>query len=63
MNLVVQTPDQHFYLKKLLRYDYVISYELGKSNILADALSRRDDSISSQHLILYIPSFDSLSTL
>lgn len=42
MNQVVQTPDQDYYLTKLLGYDYLISYKPSKSNIVAGTLSRRD---------------------
>lgn len=30
MNQVVQTPDQHYYLTKVLRYEYVTSYNMVK---------------------------------
>lgn len=42
MNQVVQTPAQHYFLTKPLGYNYLISYKPGKSNIVADTLSRRD---------------------
>lgn len=63
MNQVIQTPAQHYYLSKLLGYDYVIVYKPGKSNTVADALSRRDIPTNSQFLLLTTPSFDFLTIL
>lgn len=40
LSQVVQTPAQHKWLMKLLGFDYEIIYTLGKSNVVADALSR-----------------------
>lgn len=37
---VIQTPEQQFYLSKLLGYHYEIQYKSGNSNMVADALSR-----------------------
>ena len=42
MSQVVQTPEQQFYLAKLLGYDYEIQYKAGSSNIMANSLSRID---------------------
>lgn len=39
MNQVVQTPEQHRYLARLLGFDYSIQYQTGKTNVVADALS------------------------
>lgn len=60
MNQVVQTPEQQYYLSKLLRYDYIISYKPGNTNKVADTLSRRDSSSKSQILILCVPIYDFL---
>ncbi|VFQ88466.1 unnamed protein product [Cuscuta campestris] len=40
---VVQTPDQQFYIRKLMGYKFPIEYKTGASNRAADALSRRGD--------------------
>lgn len=40
MTQVVQTPEQQFYLAKLLGYSYEIIYKPGAQNRVADALSR-----------------------
>lgn len=61
MNEVVQIPDQHYYLTKLLDYDYIISYNLRKSKKVA--LLRKDLPAKSQLLVLSTPSFDFLSIL
>lgn len=37
---VIQPLEQHVYLSKLLGYDLQIQYKIGKTNIVADALSR-----------------------
>lgn len=37
---VIQTPEQQVYLSKLLGYDFTIQYKTGKTNLVADALSR-----------------------
>lgn len=41
MNQVVQTPNQYYYLTKLLGYEYIISYK-PDTNKVANALSRND---------------------
>ncbi|KAF7806156.1 Ty3/gypsy retrotransposon protein [Senna tora] len=43
MHQVIQTPDQQFYLSKLLGFEYEIVYRTGKTNMVADALSRKDE--------------------
>ncbi|VFQ76085.1 unnamed protein product [Cuscuta campestris] len=43
LHQVVQTPDQQFYIRKLMGYKFRIEYKTGASNRAADALSRRDD--------------------
>ena len=36
---VVQTPDQHHYLRKLLGFSFTVEYKSGSTNSAADALS------------------------
>lgn len=36
----ISTPFQHFWLSKLMGFDYEIQYMGGKKNVVADALSR-----------------------
>lgn len=55
MSQVVQTPEQQFYLAKLLGFDYDIQYKAGSSNIVVDSLSRVDCSSQGQCLILSVP--------
>ncbi|PNY04986.1 hypothetical protein L195_g001420, partial [Trifolium pratense] len=42
----VQTPEQQVYLAKLMGYDYSIQYKSGKTNVVADALSRLPEKTS-----------------
>ena len=43
LDQVIQTPEQQYYLAKLLGYQYSIVYKLGKENCATDALSRQPD--------------------
>ncbi|PNX94328.1 Ty3/gypsy retrotransposon protein, partial [Trifolium pratense] len=56
MTQVIQTPEQQFYLAKLLGYSYEIIYKPGPQNRVADALSRV------HCLVLTIPQMDFLTT-
>ena len=40
---VIQTPEQHQYLRKLLGFNYAIVYKLGKQNNVEDALSKNEE--------------------
>ena len=55
MSQIIQTPEQQFYLAKLMGYDYSIHYKLGSQN--ADALSRSPDIETGQYLVLTAPQF------
>lgn len=59
---VVQTPDQHYYLSKQLGDNHIILYKPGKSNKVANTLSRCNSPFTSQLLLLNIPAFDFLNT-
>lgn len=63
LNQVVQTPEQKYYLSKLLGYDYKISFKPGKTNKVADPLSRQDFLDSPHLLILPVPIYDFLDQL
>lgn len=63
MNQVIQTPSQHYYLSKLLGYDYVILYKPRKSITVVDALSRRGALPSSQFFLLTTPTFEFFNSL
>lgn len=40
LNQAIQTPEQQYFLTKLLGYSYDIIYRKGRENLAADALSR-----------------------
>lgn len=52
MEQVIQTLEQQYYLTKLLGYNYEILYKHGRSNIVADAMSRRPDAENSESCLL-----------
>lgn len=63
MSQVVQTPEQHYYLSKLLGFDYTIQYKVGSSNAVVDALSRTNSSPSGELLLLSVPNPDFMDDL
>ncbi|GAU50876.1 hypothetical protein TSUD_411060 [Trifolium subterraneum] len=60
---VIQTPEQQIYLAKLMVYDYSIHYKSGKTNVVADALSRLPETPSGMLLTLSLPHFIFLEQL
>lgn len=52
---VIQTPEQHMYLARLMGYDYQIQYRSGANNQEADALSRLPEHDPSLLLTLSMP--------
>ncbi|XP_077219125.1 uncharacterized protein LOC143853291 [Tasmannia lanceolata] len=44
MTQALQTPEQQYWLQKLVGYNYKIIYKPGRENVVADALSRCTDS-------------------
>lgn len=54
---VIQTPEQQFYLSKLLGYHYDIQYKPGKTNTVADALSRCQEPHVAELNVLSTPQF------
>lgn len=48
----ITTPEQHKWIVKLLGFDYEILYRPGKSNNVADALSRRDSAGNNEDELL-----------
>jgi hypothetical protein len=57
MTQVIQTPEQQFYLAKLLGFSYEIVYKPGAQNRVADALSRMPEPAQSC-FILTVPHWD-----
>ena len=62
MTQVIQTHEQHYYLLKLLVFDYTIRYKAGESNIVADALSGSPSS-PSELILLLVPHLEFLEDL
>jgi hypothetical protein len=56
MTHIIQTPEQQFYLAKLLGYSYEIVYKPGPQNRVVDALSRV------HFLVITVPHLDFLTT-
>lgn len=63
MSQIIQTPEQQFYLEKLLGYDYDIQYKTRASNTVADSLSHRDALSPGQYFVLSVPHFDFMTQL
>lgn len=63
MTQVVQTLEQHYYLAKLLGYDYQIKFKRGHSSVIADALLRITPAPDSTCLVLHVPQLDFMNQL
>ncbi|KAK2387384.1 hypothetical protein QL285_061173 [Trifolium repens] len=62
MTQVIQTPEQQFYLAKLLGYSYEIVYKPGAQNRVADALSRVHGT-PLECMVITIPHWDFIQHL
>ena len=49
---VIQTPEQHIYVRKLMGFKFGIEYKPGAANRVTDALSRRDEEITKDAALL-----------
>ena len=49
---VIQTPEQHLYVRKLMGYKFSIEYKPGAANRVADALLRRDEEVGDEATLL-----------
>ena len=45
----VGTPTQQKWLSKLIGYDFMVEFRAGKENLVADALSRQEDTTKKVH--------------
>jgi hypothetical protein len=61
MTQIIQTPEQQFYLVKILGYSYEILYKPGAQNRVVDALSRIHEN-PSQCLVITVPLWDFIHT-
>jgi len=52
----LSTIPQHTWVSKLFGYDFSVEFQPGRSNVVADALSRRDEDAGAVHA-LSVPSF------
>lgn len=57
MTQPIQTPEQHIYLTKLLRYDYTIQYKVEHNNVVVDAFLRIHEPSPEAFWILTVPHF------
>ena len=53
----LSTIPQHHWAVKLLGFDFRVEYKPGAANVVADALSRRDEEASATMAVLSTPSF------
>jgi hypothetical protein len=57
------TIPQHHWVGKLLGFDFAVEYKVGATNVVADALSRRDTPEEGTVLVLSGPRFDFITRL
>lgn len=51
LSQVIQTPDQQFYVRRLMGFKFSIEYKSGASNKVADALSQPDSNTTGAELL------------
>lgn len=63
MAQIIQTPEQQKYLTRLMGYDFTIQYRSGRSNVVADVLSRTFEPHKGMVFTLSMPHFTFLAKL
>jgi hypothetical protein len=63
LNQRLSTIPQHQWVSKLLGFDFHIKYKFGSTNVVADALSRRDVEATTAAFALSAPTFQLLDDL
>ena len=63
MTQIIQTPEQQYYLAKLLGYNYTIQFKSGHSNVIADSLSRIEVPFEPTFLVLSVPQIEFMDQL
>jgi len=51
---ILSSEEQQKWVTKMLGYDYEIIYKKGKQNVVADALSRKDENVEALNCAIYI---------
>ena len=60
---VIQSPEQHLYLARLMGFDYQIKYRLGANNQVADALSHLPEQKVPICMVLSVPCLSFLTKI